>query len=125
MLIAHREGHADTLTLLEQLALEGLAISIVTYMEVYQGTLRSPDPERAQANFELFVSGVPVIPFSLGAARRCAELREDLARRGKRVRSRALDLLTAAIALEHDFTLVTRNRRDYEDIAELSLFEPT
>jgi predicted nucleic acid-binding protein len=67
---------------------------------------------------------VPVIPFSLAAARRCAELREDLARDGKRVRSRALDLITAAIALEYGYTLVTRNRKDYEDIPNLSLFQP-
>ncbi len=124
VLIAHREGQPDTSVLLEQLAPDGLAISIITYMEVYQGTLRSPDRDRALASFDRFLSGVPVVPFTLVAARRCAELREDLARRGKRVRSRALDLMTAAIALEHGLTLVTRNRKDYEDIAELSLFEP-
>lgn len=124
MLIAYREGQPTTIALLERLAPEGLAISIVTYMEVYQGVLRSPDPERAHANFDRFLSGVPVIPFSLAAARRCARLREDLARRGQRVRSRALDLMTAAIALEYGYILVTRNRRDDEDIAELPLLDP-
>jgi tRNA(fMet)-specific endonuclease VapC len=125
VLIAQREAQPDALAVLEQLAPQGLAISIVTYMEVYQGTLRSPDPERARASLATFLAGVPVIPFSLAAARRCAELREELARRGKRVRSRALDLVTAAIALEYGYTLVTHNRRDYEDIAELSLYQPS
>lgn len=124
ILIAQREGQPGALALLEQLAPEGLAISIITYMEVYQGTLRSPDPERARASLETFLAGVPVVPFSLAAARRCATLREDLARHGKRVRSRALDLVTAAIALEHGYTLVTRNRKDYEDITHLALYEP-
>ena len=32
---------SKALQLLEQLAQEGIAISIVTYMEVYQGVLRS------------------------------------------------------------------------------------
>ena len=72
-----------------------------------------------------FLAGVPVVPFSLASARHCAELREDLARQGRRVRSRALDLMTAAIALEHGYTLVTRNRRDYEDITGLTLYDPT
>src|SRR3954453_22731296 len=124
VLIAQREAQPSALALLEQLAPQGLAISIITYLEVYQGTLRSPDPERAQASFARFLAGVPVVPFSLAAARRCAEVREDLARDGKRVRSRALDLMTAAIALEHGYTLVTRNRKDYEDITDLSLYQP-
>jgi predicted nucleic acid-binding protein len=41
------------------------------------------------------------------------------------VRSRALDLITAAIALERGYTLVTRNSRDYADIDGLSLHEPS
>ncbi|MBA2518831.1 MAG: hypothetical protein H0V24_04140 [Chloroflexia bacterium] len=50
-----------------------------------------------------------------------------MARQGKRVRSRAIDLITAAIALEYGYTLVTRNRnrKDYADIADLALFEPS
>jgi predicted nucleic acid-binding protein len=123
VLIAQREGQPHARALLAQLAPEGLAISIVTYMEVYQGTLRSPDSERARAGLASFLAGVPVVPFSLAAARRCAELREDLARQGRRVRSRAIDLITAAIALEHGFTLVTNNRQDYADIPDLSLYQ--
>lgn len=121
VLIAHREGEPDAADLLARLAPEGLGISIITYMEIYQGTLRSPEPDRAQASLAVFLAGVPVLPFSLAAAQRCAALREDLARQGKRVRARALDLMTAAIALEHGYTLVTRNRADYADIPDLRL----
>lgn len=123
VLIARREGQPGALALLEQLAPQGLAISVITYMEVYQGTLRSPDPEWARASLDTLLAGVPVVPFSLAAARRCATLREDLARQGKRVRTRALDLITAAIALEHGYTLVTRNLEDYEDIPDLAHYD--
>lgn len=123
ILIALREGQPGAQTLIERLAPDGLAISIVTYMEAYQGTLRSPDQVRAQSALAAFLDDVPVVPFSLSAARRCAVLREDMARHGKRVRSRALDLITASIALEHGYTLVTRNRKDYEDIPGLSLYD--
>jgi tRNA(fMet)-specific endonuclease VapC len=125
VLIAHREGQPGARAALERLAPEGLAISMATYMEVYQGMLRSPDPERARASFAIFLAGVPVLPFTLVTARRCAELRENLARDGKRVRSRALDLITAAIALDYGYTLVTHNRRDYEDITGLTLYDPS
>lgn len=116
ILIAQREGQHDVLALVERLGREGLAISIITYMEIYQGTLRSSDPIRAQAGLADFLTSVSIIPFPHRAVRRCAALREDMARQGRRVRSRALDLITASIALEHGYTLVTRNRKDYEDI---------
>lgn len=86
VLIAHREGQPGARAALEQLAPEGLAISTVTYMEVYQGTLRSPAPKRSRASLATFLAGVPVLPFSLTAAHRCAELRENPARNDKRVR---------------------------------------
>lgn len=113
------------LRLLDRLASDGLMISMITYMEVYQGTLLSPDPSQAQAKLDAFLAEVPIVPFSPEVARRCALLRSELAQRGKRVRSRALDLLTAATALEHELTLVTRNLADYEDIPDLALFEPS
>ena len=37
---------SEALQLIEQLAQEGIAISIVTYMEVYQGVLRSQESRR-------------------------------------------------------------------------------
>ncbi len=63
--------------------------------------------------------------FSLTVAKRCALLREQLKQEQKRVKSRALDLINAAIALEHDLTLVTRNSEDYQDIPGLQLYPPT
>jgi predicted nucleic acid-binding protein len=62
ILISQREGQPGALALLERLATEGLAISIVTCMEVYQGTLRSPDMVRAQAGLATFLAGFPSSP---------------------------------------------------------------
>ena len=44
-------------------------------------------------------------------------------RQGKRVGQRALDLIVAATAIEHDLVLVTRNVRDYADIPQIKLYE--
>ncbi len=121
IVIDHLAEIADTSQLLEQLAPLGIRISIVTYMETFQGRLRSPDAEAAIAKFNAFLRDVPVLPFSTEAARRCARLRHALALQGWRVRPRALDLMTAAIALEHGLTLVTRNTADYDDIPGLAL----
>jgi tRNA(fMet)-specific endonuclease VapC len=117
-------GNPNAILALRRLAPAGLALSTITYMEVCQGLLRSADPVAAQARFDAFLRDVPLLPFSAECARRCAQLREDLRQQGQRVRARALDLLIAATALEHDLTLVTRNTADYVDIRGMKLFQP-
>ncbi|MGD9890251.1 MAG: type II toxin-antitoxin system VapC family toxin [Dehalococcoidia bacterium] len=94
----------------------------MTYMEVFQGVNRSPDPQQATSRLNSLVIRAPVVPFSIAVAERCAGLREHLQGQGRRVRSRALDLIVAATAVEHDLTLVTRNKSDYRDIPNLKLF---
>jgi tRNA(fMet)-specific endonuclease VapC len=121
VIIDHLADVPTATKLLDQLASEGIAVSIITYMEAYQGVLRSPQPASAHKKFEAFLETVPVLPFSVAGAKRCAQLRETLHKEGKRVKARALDLMTAAIALEHSLILVTRNVDDYKDIRGLKL----
>jgi len=124
LVIPYLADDPGTAPLVERLVPEGIAISIITYMEVYQGTRRSPDPERAEKQFERFLAVVPT-PLSPAIARRCARLREELKGRGRRVRNRALDLIIAATALEHELRLFTRNLADHEDIPDLALLVPS
>jgi tRNA(fMet)-specific endonuclease VapC len=119
IVLYHLAGIPEAVSLVSRLAAEGIAVSIVTYMELYQSTLRRAGQAPSEAKLAEFLNSVPVLPFSLSTARRCAALREQLARDGKRVRQRALDLLIAATALEHNLILVTRNREDFEDIPDL------
>ncbi|HET8631480.1 MAG TPA: type II toxin-antitoxin system VapC family toxin [Thermomicrobiales bacterium] len=123
IVLDHLAAHPDAVKLLDALADSGLFISIITYMEAYQSVLRSPHQPEAEEQFAAFVAVVPTPPFSEDVARRCAELREALRTAGKRVPSRALDLLIAATAVEHGLTLVTRNTDDYADIPGLLLYQ--
>jgi predicted nucleic acid-binding protein len=125
IIIPYLADDLATVPLVERLALEGITISIITYLEAYQGILRSPDPAAAQERFDRMLAVVPVLPLSLAVARRCAELREALRQQGRRVRARAFDLVIATTALEHGYTLVTHNRKDYDDILELALYQET
>lgn len=125
IVIDHLEQLPAATALIERLISDGVAVSVITYMEAYQGVLRSPARDEAEARFAAFLDAVPILPFSPAVARRCAELREQLRREGKRVRARALDLLTAATALEHGLAVVTRNVADYDDIPGLDLYRET
>ena len=122
--IAYLQDDPDAVALVEGLAPGGLAVALITYAEVYQGTLRSPDPAAAQAQLAVFLEGAPILPFTVAVARRYAELREELRRQGKRVRARALDLMIAATALHYGYELVTRNLGDYDDVPDLRLSRP-
>ena len=125
LVIPYLADDPTTVSQVERLAFEGIAISIITSMEVYQGTLRVRDSERAQQQFDSFLVVVPTLPFSTAVARRCASLREELKGRGRRVRDRPLDLMIAATALEYGLRLVTRNLADFEDISDLALYRPS
>jgi len=123
MVIDTLDALPDTVRLLERLTADGAAISIITYAEICQGILESPTPEDAQATFERFLAGIPVLPFSSAVAWRFARLRSGLMRQGKRVRTRVFDLVIAATALEHGLELVTRNTDDYKDIPGLTRYQ--
>jgi tRNA(fMet)-specific endonuclease VapC len=123
LVIDHLEDVPTASKSIEQLAAEGIAISIVTYMEAFQGIEQSPDPEKAREKFQAFTDSVLILPFSFAVAERCARLRETLKSQNKRVNSRALDLIIAATALEYRLTLVTYNLDDFKDIPGLNLSE--
>ena len=114
----------EAVELLETLSANGFGVSIFTYMEVYQGTLRGEATADLQRAFEQFFDSVPVLPFSPAVARRCARLRHVLKQQRKRVNSRATDVMIAATALEYGLEFVTRNMDDYDDIPNLTLYQP-
>jgi predicted nucleic acid-binding protein len=99
-----------------------LAISIITYSEVYEGILRGSDSRRDEQGFRAFLRRARILPITRAIARRNAAVRADLRSRGRTVRNRGLDLFIAATALTYDHTLVTRNRDDYKDISGLKLY---
>lgn len=111
----------DALRLLDRLAADGLSMSVVTYMEAYQGTLRELDARTAEAKLHVLIESVAVLPFSMPVARRCAQLREVLRQQARRINTRALDLMIAATAIEHGLMLITRNVRDYQDLPDPDL----
>jgi predicted nucleic acid-binding protein len=124
IVIDHLAEIPEASQFLDRFAQGGIVMSIVTYMEAFQGVVRSAHPEEAAEKFHAFADRVLILPFSLAVAERCARLRETLRSQNKRVKPRALDLIIAATALEYGLTLVTKNTEDFKDIPDLTLYQP-
>lgn len=114
-------GTPEARTLLTTLRPDGLAISIITYLEIFEGIIGGRDPERAEQVFRAFLHGNDVLGVTRAVAERTAAIRVELRRQRRPVSPRALDLIVAATAIEHRLVLVSRNVHDYADIPGLML----
>lgn len=99
-------------------ASEVVLCSVVVY-ELRHGAERSPDPAREHAKLDVFLAPFASLPFDDHCARKCAEIRYELERKGAVIGPH--DLQIAAIALHHGLTLVTHNTHEFSRIPELKL----
>jgi tRNA(fMet)-specific endonuclease VapC len=111
----------EAVTLVQSLASDGFAISIITYIEVCQGVFQRGSVA-AEQQLAALLQIIPIVPVSIPVAERCGRTRARMQGQGRRIRARALDLIIAATALEHDLTLVTRNTDDYRDVPGIKIY---
>src|SRR6266849_7517672 len=116
---AYLKGRQPFLQVLTELATEGLAVSLMTYGEIYEGIYFGTDPKAQETGFQRLLRVVAVLPFNRTIMRRFARLRGQLRQTGQLIGDP--DVLIAATALQYDLTLITNNRRHFERIAELKL----
>jgi tRNA(fMet)-specific endonuclease VapC len=100
---------------------EGLAISAITFGEVAEEIYYGRDPKQHEAAFRRLLRGVRILSVNRQVAARFAELRGELRKQGQRIPD--ADLLIASTALRHDLVLVTRNRKHFERIPGLTLYD--
>ena len=117
--VDYLNGIQDAIELLNALAPDGLAISVLTYGEVLDGVYYGRDPVRSEAIFGRFLRIVEILPVSLRVSELFARLRGDLRHRGQAVGD--IDLLIAATAIVGQRILVTGNRRHFDRVPGLVL----
>jgi len=114
-------GRIEAISTLRDLTPEGLAISLITYGELYQGAYYAPDRGTALHGLRTFLRGKRLLLLNRAIIERYGVIRGGLSRRGQTVSD--ADLLIAATAMHHGLTLVTRNRRHFARIPDLRIYE--
>ncbi len=112
-------GRSDVIAKLQELSVEGLAMSMVSLAELYEGIYYSRNPENDEAALRDFVRTVSVLGIDEEVTRIFDRERGRLRRLHKSIGD--LDLLIGSTAKRHDLTLLTNNRRHFELLETLRI----
>lgn len=122
VMIAYLKNRPAAHTLLSQLAPDGLAISLITYGEIYEGIYFSANRAAHEQGFAAVLRWVDVLALNRSIMKRYARVRGQLRQSGMLIGD--ADTLIAATALYYNLTLVTANTRHFSRIPQLILLSP-
>lgn len=106
---------------IEEMTPDGLAVSIVTLGEVFEGAFSAPQPAEQLAIFREYLADFAIVPLDDQIMEQFARIRSDLRRHGRLIPD--IDLQIAATAITLDMTLVTRNIRHFSRVSDLRLYQ--
>ena len=119
--ISALRGRSDALSTIQRLAPDGIALSIVTLGELYEGAVGVPAPDAHLASLRAFVSGFEVLGLDDPIVERFGRVRAQLRREGRLIPD--LDILMGVTAVHHDLTLLTRNARHLNRIPGIRIYD--
>lgn len=117
--IDYLNGREGTRKRLEELGESGLAFSIISLAEVYEGIFYSKDPEKNERGLQDFLQYVTVVNIDEETSQLFGKERGRLRAQGKHIAD--FDLMIAVTARQHQLTLLTNNRRHFENIEGLKI----
>ena len=116
-------GQEAAIHTLLHLAPQGLAVSLISYGELYEGAYyASHNRVAALAGVQTFLAGKELLSLTTTIMERFAIVRGQLPR-SLRQQLGDMDLLIAATALTHNLRLVTHNMKDFQHIPGLTLYQ--
>jgi predicted nucleic acid-binding protein len=112
-------GRASTVAALLEMAPEGLAVSIISVGELYDGAFVGTDSERRVAEIRTLIHDLVVLTPDDETMLHFGSIRSMLRRAGTPIGD--MDLIIAATALRHGLTLATRNARHFTRVPGLEI----
>ena len=118
--IDHLGGRQEVTNKLQELAPQGLALSIVSLAELYEGVYYSSDPVKAERVLKEFLTpDLTVLGINEEICQSFGKERGRLRKEGKTIGD--LDLFIASTCLCHELTLLTNNREHFQRIKNLTI----
>lgn len=122
LLVAVLRKHDRASKKVEELDEQGRhATTTVNAFELFYGASKSKMVEQNVLETHKLLSRLELLPLSIISAERAGMLSGRLEQKGTAIDFR--DSMIASIAIEHKLTLVTRNKKDYSKIPDLTLEE--
>ncbi len=118
-IIEYLRGRPQVVRRVDDARSEGVALPIVSLAEVYEGVSSSRNPEEAERQLLEFLRGFPLLNIDPETCKLFGRERGRLRAAGRLIGD--FDLLIGAIALQHNLTLMTNNRRHFEMVGGLQL----
>lgn len=116
-IIEYLRGSREVIQRLRSLRAEGLAVSIISVAELYEGVFRSNNPSGNEGKLKDFLSGVAVLGIDEEVCKLFGRERARLRRSGGTVGD--MDLLIASTALHNGLTVLTADT-DFRRVAGLN-----
>lgn len=114
-----RHGNRESIRRFDELADDGIGISIISVAELYQGVFYSTDPPGNELRRRQFLGGYDIVQLDDEICRAFARERGRLRTAGTPIGD--LDVLIGCTALRYGLTLLSNNRRHFERIQGLSV----
>ena len=110
-------GHEKIRRRLDEVKEQGLALSVISLAELYEGTYYGRSRKAAEQGLRDFLTGADLLSIDQATAEIFGRERGRL--RAARKIIGDFDLMIAATALHHGLTLLTNNRRHFDRIETL------
>jgi tRNA(fMet)-specific endonuclease VapC len=117
--IHYLKGRRPFVERLQALRGQGLAMSVITLGELYEGVYGAAEPDKREQGLKDFLQGVTVLGLDEETCRIFGKERRRLRRVGNLPGD--MDLFIGATALQHNLTVLTNNRHHFERIEGLRL----
>jgi tRNA(fMet)-specific endonuclease VapC len=118
-IIHYLHGHEEIVKRLISFREEGLAISMTSLAEPYEGIYYSNDPTGNEESLKDFLTEVSVLGIDQEVCKVFGRERGKLRQLKKSVSD--FDLLIASTALQYNLTLLTNNRKHFEEVEGLRI----
>jgi len=118
ILIDFLNNRAEAIRLLIKFEESEMAISVITFAEILEGLVGD---RKKYLNVRKGLSELSMLPVEANIAEQFANVRALLRSKGQLIEN--MDIFIAATALVHNLILVTNNKKDFDKIHNLQIYE--